>query len=103
MHGAHAEMFPGVDDERSPTSSSSGRATGHIETVSSPDTGTVHRPSRTARTGDHSPDGLVVVRGSSGLQPGEVMAPAAFAPMLERMLGVDQPDGVAATAAARSA
>lgn len=68
-----------------------------IETLSSPKTGTVHIPYMLWRSGDHTPDGLLLARGA-GFAAGDVLPPVAvedLGPSIAARFGVtlDDVDG----------
>jgi predicted AlkP superfamily phosphohydrolase/phosphomutase len=73
-----------------------------IETLSSPKTGTFHVPYTMWRTGDHTPEGLLLACGA-GFTAGEVLPPVAvedLGPSIAARLGVrlSDVDGAAVTA-----
>jgi predicted AlkP superfamily phosphohydrolase/phosphomutase len=89
-----AEVFPGLKDDTLPDIFVEWRGQHLIRSVSSPAIGTVTAERETARTGDHTAEGLVIVRGP-GIAP-EVhftMDPKAFAPLVCGLIGNNSAQG----------
>jgi hypothetical protein len=88
-----AELVPELfADNRLPDLLVEWEGDGIIEQVSSVELGTVRVDHVSARTGDHTPDGLVLAMGP-GIEPGMHAAidPVEIAPRIARLLGVDYP------------
>jgi len=83
-----AEVFPGHDDDTLPDIFVEWQGRHLIRAVSSPTIGTVTAERETARTGDHTAEGLVIVHGP-GIAPGihSTMDPLAFAPLVCDLVG----------------
>jgi predicted AlkP superfamily phosphohydrolase/phosphomutase len=73
-----------------------------LDSVSSDELGSVHVERAAARTGDHTPDGLVVVH-APGVVAGtfDAIDPVAVAPMIMQRLGVPFPSSQVLTASTR--
>ena len=84
-----AEVFPGLEDDTLPDIFVEWQGQHLIRSVSSPTIGTVTAEKETARTGDHTAEGLVIVRGP-GITPvvHSTMDPMAFAPLVRDLIGV---------------
>lgn len=101
---SRAELFGDLEDDALPDLFVEWAGDAAIRTLTSPTIGEVTGRPRTARTGDHKPDGLVVVSGP-GTEAGAraTFNPVELAPLLAGMLGVDYPTGApTASNAARS-
>ncbi len=88
-----AELVPGLtDDDRLPDLIVQWDGDRVIEQVSSPELGTVRAERIGARTGEHTPDGLVIVHGP-GVEPGvhDAMDAAELAPRIAALLDVPYP------------
>jgi predicted AlkP superfamily phosphohydrolase/phosphomutase len=83
-----AEVFPGLEDDTLPDIFVEWQGQHLIRSVSSPTIGTVTAKKKTARTGDHTAEGLVIVRGP-GIVPQvhSTMDPMAFAPLVCGLIG----------------
>jgi predicted AlkP superfamily phosphohydrolase/phosphomutase len=89
-----AEVHPGVHDDALPDLFVEWNGDHVIREVSSPTIGTVTAPRRTARSSDHTSDGLVLVRGPTTVAgAGRTLDPTELAPMIAAMLGVDYETG----------